>query len=135
MVLGTCVDCQVFMVQLMAPTSKFLNLETIFPEDYYYHKKRGYSIVIQAIVDSKKNFLIFLLTCQVALMILESYASLHYIGMLKNRVYLILEKVYMVFHCIYWVIGVIINWLDYDTFQRRRATFNIKTFIYNRKHM
>ncbi len=27
--------------------------KTTFPEDYYYHKTRGYSIVVQAIVDSK----------------------------------------------------------------------------------
>jgi len=33
-----------------------LKPKTTFPKDYYYHKKGGYSIIVQSIVDSKKTF-------------------------------------------------------------------------------
>jgi hypothetical protein len=29
----------------------------LYPEDYYYHKTGGYSIIAQAVVDSKKRFI------------------------------------------------------------------------------
>jgi hypothetical protein len=38
-------------------------LPNLFLNDYYYHKTRGYDIIVQVVVDSQKRFLVVLWGC------------------------------------------------------------------------
>jgi hypothetical protein len=46
----------VYKVQSMAPIFFISKPSTPFPDDYYYFKFKGYSILAQAVVDCKKRF-------------------------------------------------------------------------------
>jgi len=65
----------------MAPIFFISKPSTPFPNDYYYFKFKGYSILAQAVVDYKKSLLTFALVCQEVLMTHVYCIGLHYTSM------------------------------------------------------